>query len=638
MLRGVSVLSVPGPWYLWAALALVVLVLVTRPGNVVARTLLRPLVRLIYDLRVIGGEHVPRRGGALLVVNHVSYADAFLLGAALQRPVRYLMHRSFFENPLVGALARWVGAIPVASGDTPAERERALGAATDSLRAGDLVGIFAEGRITRTGSLLGFRRGLESIARSSDVPIVPVALDEVWGSIFSFAGGRALARLPRRLPYRVGLSFGAPLPSDTSSHRVRDELQALLSISAERRASRLRDLGGAFLESARRRADRPALVDELGETWSYAQLAARAVALATVLRDRLGPAARVGVELGHGQAAVLAHLSLSLLGRAVVPLDPVEDPDQREACSRALRLDAWLVSSKARPVAGLQCLDVEALLASLPRGSRMPSARQVRALGPPPAVDAALVVVRTRPQVGPRRAVVLAQRSVAANVRALAQIAEIAEADVVLAGLPPTQAYGVTVCLWTPLLCGACILLPPAGADAKSIAALVRTRRATGLVGTPAMYRDWLAGFSRADVAAVRLAISGGAHLDDDLSARWRDELGCALNEGYGVSEMGPVIAVNLPDVRRGGVTQENRRDGTVGRALPGTAVRVVRADGALADPDEVGRILVRGPGRMLGYLGAERGLEPGDPQAWIDTGDLGALDRDGFLRVTGRA
>lgn len=628
----------PGPWYLWAAGAAALLFLLGRPGNVVARALLRPLVRLVYDLRVIGGEHVPPRGGALLVANHVSYADAFLLGAALQRPVRYLMHRSFFESPLVGALARWVGAIPVASGDSAEERERALSAAADSLRAGDLVGIFAEGRITRTGSLLGFRRGLESIARSAGAPIVPVALDEVWGSVFSFAGGRALAHLPRRLPYRVGLSFGAPLSSDTPSHRVRDELQALLAISAERRATRLRDLGGAFLESARRRAERTALVDERGTNWTYAQLARQSTALALALRERLGPAPRVGVELGHDRACVLAHVALALLGRTIVPLVPGIDDDEREGLLRTAGADTLLSTAAARPLAGVRCLDLEAELPRLPERAHDFTASAWRARQSAPQAGDELAVLRTRPPSGPRRAVVLAHKSVAANVRALAQIAEISQDDVVLAALPPTQAYGVTVCLWTPLLCGAALVLPPADGDARALAERVRTRRVTGLVGTPAMYRAWLESLTRADVAAVRLAISGGAHLDDDVAARWQDELGCTLHEGYGVSEMGPVVAVNLPDVRRGGVTQENRREGTVGRALPGTAVRVVRPDGSLADPDEIGRLRVRGPGRMRCYLGEGPPPPPGDPAGWIDTGDLGALDRDGFLRVTGRA
>jgi len=640
-------LDLPGGWPWWLIAAAFVAFLIARPGGVVARTLLRPLVRLVYDLRVIDSERVPRRGGALLVANHVSYADAFLLGAALERPVRYLMHRSFFANPLVGFLARWVGAIPVAGGDTPEERERALGAAADSLRAGDLVGIFAEGRITRTGSLLGFRRGLEQIARAAQVPIVPVALDEVWGSIFSFAGGRALARLPRQLPFRVGLSFGAPLPFDAPSHRVRDALQELLAVSAERRAQRLSDLGTAWLDTARRHAERPALCDERGAEWTYARLASESLALALDLRTQLGAAPRVGLELEGGRAAWLAHLALALLGRSVVPFDRDDTPGARAELARATGLDTLLCADGTAGIPGVRSLDVEARLAALAATTRSAAARLARgsrralerALGPRPEVGAALAVVRTHPLAGERRAIVLAHRSVAANVRALAQIAEIGARDVVLAALPPTQAYGVTVCLWTPLLCGACTVLPPAGGGAEALARRARERRVTGLVATPAMYRDWLAAFRREDLSAVRLAISGGARLDPEVGRAWRDELGCTLHEGYGLSEMGPVVAVNLPDVRRGGATQENRREGTVGRALPGTAVRVVRAaDGALAEPDEVGRVLVRGPGRMRGTLGAERELEPGDAAGWVDTGDLGALDRDGFLRITGRA
>jgi len=634
---------VPGTWIAWLALALVALYVVARPGNVVARTFLRPLVRLVYDLRVIGGERVPREGGALLVANHVSYADAFLLGAAVARPVRYLMHRSFFANPVVGFLARWVGAIPVASGDTPEERERALGAAAGSLRAGDLVGIFAEGRITRTGSLLGFRRGLETIASSAEAPIVPVALDEVWGSVFSFAAGRPLASLPRRLPYRVAVSFGAPLPCDTSSHRVRDELQALLAASAERRAERLPDLASAFLRAARHHAARPALVDERGATTTYAGLAAEVVALALALRERLGPAPRVGVALEAGRTAIVTQLALAVTGRAAVLFEPGGRPDE---LARAAGIDTLLVDRGGRAPQGVSALEADTLIDGLSLearalGVRLAAAsprRRARALGPRPAAQDALVVLGTHPPEGAGRAVVLAQRSVASNVRALAQIAQIDARDVVLAALPPTQAYGVTVCLWTPLTCGACVVLPPAGGDARELARTVRERGVTGLVATPGMYRDWLGAFERADLGRVRLAISGGSHLDDDVRRRWRDALGCALHEGYGLTEAGPVVSVNLPDVVRGGVTQENHREGTVGRALPGTAVRVVRDDGTLADADELGRVLVRGPGRMLGYLGEERALEPGAPDGWIDTGDRGALDRDGFLRVTGRA
>ncbi len=294
----------------------------TRPGAVVARAVLRPLVRLVYAFRVEGGSLVPRTGGALLVANHVSYADAFLLGACVERPVRFLMHRSFLANPLVAAFARWVGAIPVAAGDTPQEREQALAAAARALTEGGLVAIFAEGRITRTGTLLGFRRGLETIARTAGAPIVPVALDEVWGSIFSYAGGRAVMKWPRRLPYRVRVAFGAPLPPDTPSHLVRDAIGELLARSAEQRALEEPDLARSFVRTARRHRRRVALVDERGEAVRYEQLLAASLALARTLRHALGEPRRVGVLLSPGRAAVEAHLALALAGRVVVAIDP----------------------------------------------------------------------------------------------------------------------------------------------------------------------------------------------------------------------------------------------------------------------------------------------------------------------------
>jgi acyl-[acyl-carrier-protein]-phospholipid O-acyltransferase / long-chain-fatty-acid--[acyl-carrier-protein] ligase len=610
--------------------------LIVRRGGAVARALGGPVIRTIYDLRVMGAAHVPARGGALLVANHVSYADAFLLAAAVDRPVRFLMHRSFFANPLLGFLARWVGAIPVAGGDSAEERERALEGAALALQRGELVGIFAEGRITRTGSLLGFRRGLETIARSAGAPIVPAALDEVWGSIFSFAGGRALARLPRKLPYRVGLHFGPPLAPTTPSHLVRDELQALLARSAELRESQAPDLARAFLASARRHAGRPAIDDGSGTPWTYRRLAADARTLGASLRPLLGDARRVGVFLPPGPWAVLVHVTLALEGRAAVLLDDLATPAERAAFCNAAGVTHVLALAEREPAglgAQVTLLDPRRCIGAQSSTQRSPALKRL----PVPGDEA--VILLTQPHEVARRSVVLAHRSVASNVRALAQVGELSPQDRVLAALPLTQAYGVTVSLWAPLLAGACIVPVDDPGDARAVAARCRAARVTALVATPGLYQRWLEAFEARDVAGVRLAISGGAHLDAGVREAWAQRLSCDLHEGYGVTEMGPVIAVNLPDVQRGGALQNNHRVGTVGRSLPGTAVRILRVPtGERAEPDELGRILVRGPGRMLGLLGGAPAPAPGEVDAWFDTGDVGALDRDGFLRVLGRA
>jgi acyl-[acyl-carrier-protein]-phospholipid O-acyltransferase/long-chain-fatty-acid--[acyl-carrier-protein] ligase len=260
-----------------------------------------------------------------------------------------------------------------------------------------------------------------------------------------------------------------------------------------------------------------------------------------------------------------------------------------------------------------------------------------RLRGLPRSGDPAVVLATSGTTAAPR-AVELSHAAIASNVRALGVVGEVSAADVVLGPLPPWHALGHTVALWAPLLHGAALVPLGPTSDAARVGAALRDGRATVLLGTPALLAAWLQGLSREHVATLRLAISGGEHLPAGLARAWRERLGCELYEGYGATELGPVVSVDLPDVERGGLRQVNHRPGTVGRALPGVAVRVVRpADGQLCEPEERGRVLVRGPGRMNGYL-TEGGLDAATLQAgWYDTGDVGALDRDGFLVVVDR-
>lgn len=193
----------------------------------------RGAMRLVYRIRVHGVEHLPA-GGALLIANHLSHADALWIGGAIQRPVIFLMHRSFFQVPIVGWFARLFGTIPVASEDSAEEKQRSLARAAAYARSGALVCIFPEGAISRSGQMLGFRRGLESMAREAQVPIVPVVLDRVWGSIFSYEGGRFFFKFPRRWPYPLELAIGPALSTETDAWQAREALSVLLVRTRER--------------------------------------------------------------------------------------------------------------------------------------------------------------------------------------------------------------------------------------------------------------------------------------------------------------------------------------------------------------------------------------------------------------------
>jgi 1-acyl-sn-glycerol-3-phosphate acyltransferase len=187
---------------------------------------IRAAMLAVYRIRVRGSEQL-LPGGALLICNHLSHADALWIGTAIRRPIVFLMHRSFFSVPVIGSVARLFGTIPVASQDSDEEKRRSLELAIERARCGELVCIFPEGAISRTGQLLGFRRGMETIAREAGVPIQPIVLDRVWGSIFSFRSGRFFFKRPRRWPYPLDLVIGAPLKASTPAWVAHDALAAL---------------------------------------------------------------------------------------------------------------------------------------------------------------------------------------------------------------------------------------------------------------------------------------------------------------------------------------------------------------------------------------------------------------------------
>ncbi len=165
------------------------------------------MVRVLYRTKVRGDEHLPSSGGALLICNHISYADAVLLQYSCPRPTRFMAHSNFEKMPFLSWAMREFNCIFV----SPARAKEAIRKASDALDAGEVVCIFPEGGLTRTGELQPLRPGFELIARRAGTPVIPVVLKGLWGSIFSYAGGRFFWKWPRRIPYPVEVLFGPPL-------------------------------------------------------------------------------------------------------------------------------------------------------------------------------------------------------------------------------------------------------------------------------------------------------------------------------------------------------------------------------------------------------------------------------------------
>ena len=185
------------------------------------RALVQRIVRVAYRVRVHGLEAVPRNGAALLVANHPSFADAVILGAVSPRPVRFVMHYQLYSHPLCRWFFRSVGAIPIASHrEDPAILKTAMNRIDEALAAGELVVIFPEGKLTRDGEIDTFRPGVERILARRPVPVVPLALRGMWGSFFSYGGGKPMQKRPKRFRSPVEVIATSPLPPTVTASQL----------------------------------------------------------------------------------------------------------------------------------------------------------------------------------------------------------------------------------------------------------------------------------------------------------------------------------------------------------------------------------------------------------------------------------
>jgi acyl-[acyl-carrier-protein]-phospholipid O-acyltransferase/long-chain-fatty-acid--[acyl-carrier-protein] ligase len=188
--------------------------------------------RVISGVRVRGQENVPAIGGALLVSNHVTFIDGFLIGSSLPRLVRFMIFKPYFELPVARWVCTTIRAIPT-SETGPREVVASLRRARAALLEGDLVCIFAEGFITRTGELLPFKRGMDRIVEGTGVPIIPVHLDGLYGRTLSLVGGKLVRSWPQRARVPVTISFGPPLPPGATAENARAAVENLARAAGE---------------------------------------------------------------------------------------------------------------------------------------------------------------------------------------------------------------------------------------------------------------------------------------------------------------------------------------------------------------------------------------------------------------------
>lgn len=612
------------------------------------------LSRLVYRVRIFGLKNIPEEGGALLVANHVTWIDGVLILLASSRPIRMIAYADYVKGGVIGWLSRLFEIIPIRAADGPRALMQSLTEARDALNEGELVCIFAEGQISRTGELLKFERGMMKILKGTEVPVIPVYLDELWGSIFSHEGGKFFWKKPKHWPYPVTLNFGKSIPREevTDVNVVRDAVLVLKSECAEIRGRREMIPALRLIRNCRLAWGSTKVADSAGSKLTGGRLLTGALAFRKhLVTSLLGPDEKmVGLLVPPSAGGVVANLAVSLAGRVSVNLNYTLSEDVVNYCIKEAGVTTVLTSKKfmeKRPmeldakVVYLEDLKEQiggmAKLCALLTAKLMPFGMLISKLGLDKVdADEMMTVIFTSGSTGQPKGVMLSHNNVNSNVDAANELIKFTSDDVILGVLPFFHSFGYTVTLWFP-----CCLDPGAvyhynPLDSRMVAKLIEEYKVSIMAATPTFLRSYMKRCSVEVMQYMTLVITGAEKLPPELRDAWKEKYGVDIGEGYGTTELSPLASVNVPDVRAR--TAGLMKLGTVGKVIPAGEAAVFDADsGERLGPDQEGRLKIKGPNVMLGYLNLPDKTEEVIQDGWYDTGDMAKIDPEGFIQITGR-
>ena len=606
------------------------------------RSVMRLYFRLFHRAQVVGLAHYRAAGPRVLILpNHQSYLDGALIAAFLPDDpgfvVDTMVAAKWWSRPFLAAL----DVMTADPGNPFAVREMVR-----EVRGGRKLMIFPEGRITRTGGLMKIYDGAGMIADRADAQIVAVRVDGALFSPVSHMGGK----LRRRLFPKLTITFLPPEKLHVSAHlsgrarrRALAEKMQDLFIRAEQ-STRLveKTLFTALLDAASLHGAATPIIEDIAFTpLSYRKMTLAALVLGRKLLPVAREGACVGLMLPSATGAMVTFFALQAFGRVPAMLNFSAGAAAMLAACKAADVKTVLSSRAFVKKAKLQ-KTVEAMQgqvdfvwlddvrASIGRKDKLRGLwdyRSARTLpGASRAAGSQAVVLFTSGSEGLPKGVALCHRNILANIAQIGAVVDFSPADRVFNALPIFHSFGLTGAALLPLFSGVRTFHYPSPLHYRVVPELMYGTDATITFGTDTFLSGWARYAHPYDFRAMRYIFAGGEALREETRHLYADRFGVRILQGYGVTETGPVLALNTPMFSR---------PGTVGRLLPAIEHRLVPVEGV----DAGGRLVVRGPNVMLGYLRPEApGVIEKLEEGWYDTGDIVDCDEQRFVTIRGRA
>ncbi len=597
------------------------------------------LYRGIWRMEVRGFENIAKAGpNCIIALNHVSLADAGLALSILEKEPVFAIDAAIAEKWWVKPLLKFTRAMPL--DPTKPMATRTL---IQAVQRGETLVIFPEGRLTVTGALMKVYDGAGLIADKSDAMVVPVRIDGLEATPFSYLSAEQVRRrwFPKvvvTILEPVKLSVDPALKGKARRQAAGAALYGVMSDLVFRTTSTDATVFEAVVAAAKKNGPgRIAIEDPITGSLTAKKVLIGAAVLGRKFQALSGPGEAVGVMLPNANAVAPVILGLMSAGRVPAMINFTAGPANVLAACRAAKVRTVLTSrafvEKARLEALVEALRGEVKVVELedvrPTVGLADKLRALRAWDRPLVAgnaDDRGAILFTSGSEGTPKGVVLSHRNILANAAQAAARIDFGRTDKVFNVLPVFHSFGLTAGLVLPLVSGVRLYLYPSPLHYRIVPELIYGSNATILFGTD----TFLAGYARSahpyDFRSLRYVLAGAEAVKETTRRTYAEKFGIRILEGYGVTETAPVLAINTPMFNR---------FGTVGRVMPGMEVRLETVPGV----EEGGRLYVRGPNVMMGYLRAENPgvLEP-PPEGWHDTGDIVTIDREGFVTIRGRA
>jgi acyl-[acyl-carrier-protein]-phospholipid O-acyltransferase/long-chain-fatty-acid--[acyl-carrier-protein] ligase len=545
-------------------------------------------------LKAIGVGNIPASGPAILVANHVSQRDPELLQSVIERKIH-------FENH------------------------------TERLREGGLVAMFPEGSPARTGSIETFGPEIETVIRKNpSAAVIPAA--------FVFL---------RQNSVRV-LYIGEPFTETLTAAQLRQTIVELSCEAVNHRRTGESTLIHRLIEIARSRWDNPAITDSTQKRLSYGEVLAESMLFRMWLgRNTEAGEQQIGILLPGSVTSAVVNYAVTLAGKTAINLNFAAGEQISRPAAEQCNLKTILTSKPFLEGIGHRqwpemvfLEDISAALTTADREQAVQDARHapLAQIAKEVTPDSIACILFSSGSTGIPKGAELTHWNILSNADGFAAKLPLTADECMLGALPFFHSFGYTFVLWFPVLHGLRAVFHSSPTDATTIGDLCEAQKATLFLSTPTCCQQYARKVPPQQFASLKYVIVGAEKLRDSVAAEFRQHFGFDLLAGYGCTELGPGVAVNVPDIFFDGVRHTGTRIGSVGRPLMGIAVRILNPETYEIVPiGQPGMVTINGPSRMAGYFREPALTAQSIHDGYYITGDIGYVDEDGFLYITDR-